>query len=90
MEIEARSMKYGAKQIKSFTDLDVWRKAHQLVLDIYHETKHFPKEELYGLVSQIRRAVLSVTSNIAEGFCRHSKKEKAQFYYLSLGSLSEV
>jgi len=76
--------------IKSFTDLIVWQKGHALVLEIYKITSFFPKEELYGLTSQIKRAIISVTSNIAEGFVRHSKKEKVQFYYVSLGSITEV
>ena len=76
--------------IKSFTDLIVWQKGHALVLEIYKITSFFPKEELYGLTSQIKRAIISVTSNLAEGFVRHSKKEKVQFYYVSLGSITEV
>ena len=76
--------------IKTFTDLIVWQKGHALVLEIYKITSFFPKEELYGLTSQIKRAIISVTSNIAEGFVRHSKKEKVQFYYVSLGSITEV
>ena len=76
--------------IKTFTDLIVWQKGHALVLEIYKITSFFPKEELYGLTSQIKRAIISVTSNIAEGFVRYSKKEKVQFYYVSLGSITEV
>ncbi|MBL7078297.1 four helix bundle protein [Candidatus Shapirobacteria bacterium] len=78
------------KKIKSFTDLIVWQKGHQLVLLVYRLTKTFPKTEQFGLTSQIRRAVVSVTSNIAEGFGRQNKKEKTQFYYLSRGSLIEL
>ena len=76
--------------IKSFSDLIVWKKGHVLFLEIYKISSFFPKEELYGLTSQIKRAIISVTSNIAEGFVRHSKKEKVQFYYVSLGSITEV
>ena len=76
--------------IKSFSDLIVWQKGHAFVLEIYIITSKFPKEELYGLTSQIKRAVISITSNIAEGFVRHFKKEKIQFYYVSLGSITEV
>ncbi|OGK10312.1 hypothetical protein A2767_02985 [Candidatus Roizmanbacteria bacterium RIFCSPHIGHO2_01_FULL_35_10] len=76
--------------IKSFTDLIVWQKGHSFVLEIYKTTSQFPKDELYGLTSQIKRAVISITSNIAEGFVRHFKKEKVQFYYVSLGSATEV
>ncbi|MFA6518259.1 MAG: four helix bundle protein [Candidatus Shapirobacteria bacterium] len=78
------------KTIKSFTDLLVWRQAHELVLEIYKVTKTFPTEEKYGLTDQIRRAAISITSNIAEGFSRGGYKEKCQFYYMSLGSLTEV
>ena len=77
-------------KIKSFTDLNAWKEAHGLVLDIYAITKKFPKEEMFGLTNQIRRAAVSITSNIAEGFSRHSYKEKFQFYSISLGSLTEV
>lgn len=76
--------------IHSFKDLDAWKEAHQLVLLIYKLTKLFPKEELFGLVSQMRRAAVSITSNIAEGFCRQSYKEKVQFYSVALGSVSEL
>lgn len=76
--------------IRSFTDLNCWKEGHKLVLMVYLETKNFPHAEKYDLISQIRRAVVSITSNIAEGFNRHSPKEKCQFYYMSLGSLAEV
>lgn len=78
------------KKIKSFTDLIVWQQAHQLVLSIYQITKNFPKEERYSLIDQLRRAAISITSNIAEGFSRQTYKEKCQFYYQSLGSLTEI
>lgn len=77
-------------KIKSFTDLNAWKEAHRLVLQIYKITKDFPKEEMFGLTNQIRRAVISITSNIAEGFSRNSYKEKVQFYAISLGSLTEL
>lgn len=77
-------------QIKSFTQLIVWKEGHTLVLEIYKITKSFPKEEKFGLTDQIRRAAVSITSNIAEGFSRHGSKEKIQFYYMSLGSLAEL
>jgi four helix bundle protein len=76
--------------IKSFTDLQVWQEAHKLVLMIYQGTKKFPKEELFSLVNQIRRAAVSITFNITEGFYRQSYKEKLQFYYMALGSLTEI
>lgn len=78
------------QKIQSFTDLDTWKEAHKLVLMIYKTTKEFPKEEIFGLVSQMRRAAVSVTSNIAEGFSRFSYKEKIQFYSMALGSLTEL
>ena len=78
------------KKIKSFTDLDVWKEGHKLVTLIYKITRKFPKEEMFGLISQIRRAVVSITSNISEGFSRKSYTEKIQFYFTSLGSLTEV
>ncbi len=78
------------QKIHSFTDLIAWQKAHVLVVDIYKELKLFPKEEQYGLTSQIKRAVVSVSSNIAEGFSRKTNKDKKQFYYISLGSLTEL
>lgn len=77
-------------KIESFTDLDSWKEAHKLVLLIYKMTKDFPKEEMFGLVSQIRRAAVSIVSNIAEGFSRRSYSEKGQFYAIALGSLTEV
>jgi len=82
-------MNQGSK-LKSFTDLNVWQYGHELVLEIYKVTKKFPKEEMFGLTNQIRRAIVSFTSNIAEGFSRSSYKEKSQFYSMSAGSLSEV
>ncbi len=78
------------KKIKSFTDLDAWKEGHKLVLTIYNATSKFPKEEIFGLVSQLRRAVVSITSNIAEGFSRQSVKEKIQFYYIARGSNIEL
>jgi len=76
--------------IKEFTDLLAWQNGHILVLKIYKLTDKFPQKELYGLGDQIRRAVVSITSNIAEGFGRHTYKEKIQFYYQAHGSLTEV
>jgi len=78
------------RKIRSFTDLEAWRKSYQLLIVIYKITLSFPKMEIYSLVSQIRRSALSVPSNIAEGFSRNSKKDKRQFYYISLGSLTEL
>lgn len=77
-------------KIHSFTDLLAWKKAHQFVLKIYNMVLTFPKEETYGLSSQLKRAVISITSNIAEGFSRRTSKDKIQFYYIALSSLTEV
>lgn len=77
-------------KIKTFMDLFAWQKGHRLVLYIYKLTLKFPTYEQFGLADQIRRASVSITSNIAEGFSRHSNKEKKQFYSISLGSLTET
>jgi four helix bundle protein len=77
-------------RIKSFKDLNIWREAHQLTLEIYKITKEFPKEKVYGLISQLRRAAISIPSNIAEGMGRNSTKELLNFIYNARGSLSEV
>jgi four helix bundle protein len=77
-------------KIKNFKDLKVWQEAHQLVILVYRVTKNFPREELYSLIDQMRRSAVSVTSNIAEGFSRHSFKEKLQFYSMAHGSLTEL
>ena len=89
MEDGIWNMELPKKKIQSFTDLEVWREAHNLVLMVYKITKGFPKEEIFGLVSQMRRAVVSITSNITEGFARQGFKEKLQFYYIALSSLTE-
>jgi len=68
----------------------VWHKSHKLVLEIYKMTCSFPKDELFGLTSQIRRAAVSVPANIAEGYKRRSKAEKARFFNISQASLEEV
>ena len=78
------------RTIISFTDLKTWQKGHKLVLEIYAVTKGFPKEELFGLSSQMRRSAASITANIAEGYGRHGLKERVQFYYVAQGSLAEL
>lgn len=80
----------SGSKITAFTDLKAWQEGHKLVLGIYLETKKFPKDEQFGLISQIRRAAVSITSNIAEGFGRKGAKEKAHFYSIAMGSLTEV
>lgn len=74
---------------KSFQDLIVWQKAHAFVLAIYSFTQSFPKHELYGLTSQLRRAAISIPANIAEGFRKQSANDKARFLNISEGSLEE-
>jgi len=78
------------QKIREFTDLNSWKEAHKLVLHIYKITKDFPKSEIFGLTSQMQRAAVSITSNIAEGFGRQSYKEKVNFYYMAQGSLTEL
>jgi len=76
--------------IKSFQEIKAWQKAHELVLEIYAVSKTFPKEELFCLTNQLRRAVISIAANIAEGFKRKSYKDSDHFYTISVGSLEEV
>ena len=75
---------------QSFEQLLVWQKGHQYVLSIYRITKLFPKEEIFGLVNQMRRAAASITANIAEGYAKISPKDKLRFYNISQGSLEET
>jgi len=74
----------------SHKDLIVWQRAMQLVVDVYRATKVFPREETYGLISQMRRAAVSIPSNIAEGKGRYSRKELSQFLLNARGSLLEL
>jgi four helix bundle protein len=74
---------------KNFTELIVWQKAHQFVLKIYQVSKNFPREELYGLTSQMRRAAISVPANIAEGYKKKGKQDKLKFLNIAHGSLEE-
>jgi len=77
-------------KIKSFVEISAWQKSHTLVLEVYRITKQFPKQEEYCLVNQIRRAAISIPSNIAEGFKRKSAKDSDHFYNIADGSLEEV
>lgn len=78
------------EKITDFTELNSWKIAHQLTLEIYKSTEKFPKSEIFGLTSQIRRSASSVSANIAEGFGRKYYAEKIQFYYIAHGSLTET
>ncbi len=80
----------GNNKISSYKDLVVWQKSMELVTEIYKITKNFPKEEIYGLISQMRRCVISIPSNIAEGRRRGSKKEFLRFLLTSYGSGAEL
>jgi four helix bundle protein len=77
-------------KIKSYKDLIVWQKAYKLTLDIYKITDSFPQKETFALVSQLRRASVSIPSNIAEGYRRGSKKEYRQFLRIAFGSAGEI
>jgi four helix bundle protein len=74
---------------KSFEQLIVWRKAHQFVLGIYRFTESFPRQEIYGLTSQLRRAAVSIPANIAEGFKKRGRADKARFLNIAQASLEE-
>jgi len=76
--------------MKTHKDLDVYKLSISLVTDLYNITKNFPKEELFGITSQIRRSAISIPSNIAEGSARNHSKEYKQFLYIALGSASEL
>lgn len=76
--------------IKTFKDLQVWQKAHRAVLEVYKTTSSFPKYEMYGLVAQLRRTIVSVASNIVEGFRRRSVQDSVHFYNMADASLEEV
>lgn len=77
-------------KMKTHKDLEVYKEAMNFVTEIYKTTKNFPKEEVYGLTNQIRRAAVSIPSNIAEGASRNSKKEYLRFLYIAKGSNSEL
>lgn len=83
-------MSIDIQKIHRFKDLIVWQKAHNLAIAVYGLTKTFPREEQFGLTNQIRRAVVSIASNIAEGFGRNTAKDKNQFYAIAKGSTLEI
>lgn len=78
------------QKIKNFTDLNAWQEAHCVVLLVYKTTKTYPDDERFGLVPQMRRCAVSMTSNIAEGFSRFSYADKSHFYSMALGSNTEL
>ena len=78
------------EKIKNFRDLDVWKKGIEIVKNVYEFTVTFPKQEFYGLASQMQRSSVSIPSNVAEGFNRFHNKEYKQFLYMSLGSCAEL
>lgn len=75
---------------RNFQELAVWQKAHQFVLSVYRLTKTFPQSETYGLSSQFRRAAVSIPANIAEGYGKRGKADKARFFNIAQGSVEEV
>lgn len=79
-----------AEKVVKFQQLTVWQEAHQLVLQVYRVTKFYPAEEKFGLVSQMRRAAVSVPANIAEGFKRRGQRDKIHFYNIAQASLEEL
>ncbi len=78
------------EKIRSFRNLELWKLGKEIVLDVYRVTGEFPKEEMYGLVSQMRRAAISIPSNVAEGFNRKHNPEYRQLLYVALGSCAEL
>jgi four helix bundle protein len=76
--------------LQSFRNLKVWEKAHSLTLDVYRSTRSFPREELYGLTSQMRRSASSIGANVAEGSCRKGDVEFGRFLHIAIGSASEL
>jgi four helix bundle protein len=77
-------------KIKSFHDLEAWKESYKLTIIIYEITRIFPREELFGLTNQLRRAAVSVSSNIAEGFGRETGKDKSHFYVMARTSIMEI
>jgi len=77
-------------KIRTYRDLDIWKTGLDIVKDVYTVTKEFPRHELYGLTSQMRRSAVSIPSNVAEGFRRRHNKEYARFLCISLGSCAEL
>ena len=79
-----------AAKIRSFRDLEIWKRGISLVEAVYKATEDFPRQEAFGLTGQIRRAAVSIPSNVAEGFARYHGKEYTQFLYIAMGSCAEL
>ncbi len=92
MEIQGGAGAGGGpgSDVKDFRDLQVWRRAHQLTLEVYQLTASFPREEVYGLTSQLRRSCASIAANVAEGCGRNGDAELARFCSIAMGSASEL
>lgn len=85
-----RALNPMSNNINHFTNLIAWQKNHNIILNIYNISQKFPKEELFGLTGQIRRAASSVTANIAEGYGRYHSKDRIRFYMIARGSNTEL
>ncbi len=85
-----QGFKDSSKRLKNYKELNVWQKSYKLCLEIYRITAKFPKEERYGLTSQIRRSVVSIPSNIAEGYGRKTTRDYIRMLYISYGSICEL
>lgn len=88
-ESESRTVSLRRTPVRSFEQLIVWQKAHQFVLNAYRLTEGFPRKETYGLTSQLRRAAVSISANIAEGFKKRGRPDKVRFLNIAQGSLEE-
>lgn len=87
--MEARNQKGKMEENRGFENLVVWQMAHKFVLDVYRHSKDFPREELFGLTSQYRRAAVSIAANIAEGYGKKGVNDKLRFYNIAEGSINE-
>lgn len=85
-----QGFKESSEMLKNYKELSVWQKSYKLCLHIYKVTKRFPKDEMYGLTSQIRRSTVSIPSNIAEGYGRKTTLEYVRFLYIAYGSVCEL
>lgn len=85
-----KKQQLSRKKAVTFTDLEAWQYGHELIIALYKITRSWPAEERFGLTDQIRRASVSITSNLAEGFSRSTKADKRHFYTMAHGSLTEV